>query len=169
MCWPACLSFDSSSSTSFISLSSSSESMELSPVLAGIYCCTANLKMSEKGRKKENAQSNFVEYVYQHRIKAGKARIFHQRQLLGQTVRSGIISGDNSIIPRYSRSNDNAQLIRVITDSSDRNYKWILIVCSFPSAPSQSIELHQCLLFLIILLQSKQNTDICATCWTSVW
>ena len=25
--------------------------------------------MSEKGRKKENAQSNFVEYVFQHRNK----------------------------------------------------------------------------------------------------
>ena len=57
--------------------------MELSPVLAGIYCCTANLKMSEKGRKKENAQSNFVEYVFQHRNK----REMHEYSTkgLGQT------------------------------------------------------------------------------------
>ena len=39
--------------------------------------------MSEKGRKKENAQSNFVEYVFQHRNK----REMHEYSTkgLGQT------------------------------------------------------------------------------------
>ena len=35
------------------------------------------MKMFEKGRKKENAKSNFVEYVYQHRKKREMHEYFH--------------------------------------------------------------------------------------------